>query len=374
MAADAAGYSRFMALDEKMTLAALDAARAVFRARIDANRGRIIDMAGDSILAVFEVATGAVSAAIAIQKELEATRTMLLASGHMRFRIGVHLGDIIEKADGTVYGDGVNIAARLQELAKPGGIAVSNLVHGAVRHHISAVFVDHGEQTVKNIPNPVRWYHAIAQKIDDRTVPVHHRTVEQLDALPSIAILPFRTSSTDPEQLILADGLRIDIQSALVKIAGLMIIGIGTTNIYRKKEATPQQAAVEMKVRYLVEGFVQKSDNRVRITVSMIDGSSGRVVWSERYDRVLDDSLEIQDELTEKVVTALDVKLLSGDRARVWRKTLTNPKAREYYYLGYHEFMKGQKEANAAARENFEQVVRCAPDSFLGPTMVAFAH
>jgi tetratricopeptide (TPR) repeat protein len=127
-------------------------------------------------------------------------------------------------------------------------------------------------------------------------------------------------------------------------------------------------------VRYLLEGFVQKSGDRARITASLIDGSSGQVTWTEHYDRVLDDSLRVQDEITERVVTALDVKLLSGEHARVWRKTLRNPKAREYYYRGLHELMKGQKEANAAARENFEQVARLAPESFLGPTLVAFAH
>jgi len=374
LASDAAGYSRLMAADERATVAALDSARGVFRRHVETHQGRVIDTAGDSVLALFETAAGAVEAALAIQKDLETNALGVPKDRCLRFRIGVHLGDVLEKADGSIYGDGVNIAARLQALAEPGEIAISDLVHSAVRGHVSAVFVDQGEHAVKNIPHPVRWYRAIAAQAGAGTVPPYRRTAEHLNALPSIAILPFMTPTADAEQVILADGLRMDIQWALGKIAGLMIIASGTMNTYRNKDVTPQQAAAELGVRYLLEGFVQKSGDRARVTIALIDGSSGQVIWTELYDRVLDDSLKVQDEITERVVTALDVKLLSGEHAKVWRKTLKNPKAREYYYRGLHELMKGQKEANAAARENFEQVARLAPESFLGPTLVAFAH
>ena len=379
LAADAAGYSSLMAVDERTTVTALDAARAVFRTEIESNQGQVIDMAGDSVLAVFDTATGAVAAALAIQRELEVAVSGVAEGPRMRFRIGVHLGEIIEKPDGTVYGDGVNVAARLQALVEPGGIAVSDAVKGAVGIRVPAVFVDKGEQTVKNIPNAVRWHCALPAQFEGRSAVLRAktavaRTADQLSALPSIAIIPFRTATADPEQVILADGLRTDIQWALVKIAGLVVIGTPTTNTYRNKEVTPQQAAAEMGVRYLLEGFVQKSGERARITASLIDGASGQVIWTEHYDRVLNDSLEVQDEITEKVVTALDVKLLSGDQARVWRKAIRHPRAREYFYRGIHELMKGQKEANAAAREAFEQVARLAPESSIGPTAVALTH
>jgi adenylate cyclase len=379
LAADAAGYSRLMAADERATVATLDAARTVFRAQIERNQGRVVDMAGDSILAVFETATGAVAASLAIQQQLDSAAGAMPEPRRLRFRIGVHLGEIMEKPDGTVYGDGVNLAARLQALTEPGGIAVSDAVKGAVRSRVPALLVDQGEQMVKNIPNPVRWCRVLpvlaeAGASASAASATATRTAARLVELPSIAILPFRTAGAAVEEASLADGLRIDIQAALVKIAGLMIIGIGTTNSYRGKELPPQQAASEMGARYLLEGFIQGSGNRVRITASLIDGSSGQVVWTERYDRELDDSLEVQDEITERIVTALDVKLLSGEQAKVWRKTLRNSRAREYFYRGLHEYMKGQKEANAAARENFEQVARLAPDSSLGPTMVAFSH
>jgi TolB-like protein len=193
-------------------------------------------------------------------------------------------------------------------------------------------------------------------------------------SLPSIAILPFKVTGSDPEQAAFADGLRIDIQAALVKIAGLALMAVATTNTYRNKDVSAQQAAAEMGVRYVLEGLVQKSGQRARIHVTLTDGPAGQVVWSEHYDRALDESFEAQDEITEKVVTALDVKLMSGEQARVWRKTLKHPRTREYYYKGIHEFMKGSKEANAAARELFELVAQRAPDSSLGLTMVAFTH
>ncbi|HZM33050.1 MAG TPA: adenylate/guanylate cyclase domain-containing protein [Burkholderiales bacterium] len=368
MAADAAGYSRLMASDQKRALAALDACRDVFRGLVQAPAGRIVDTAGDSVLAVFDSATEAVLAALAIQKQLEA------AAPELRYRIGIHIGDVAEKDDGSVYGDGVNVAARLQALSKPGEVAVSDAVRMAVRGRVDALFVDQGEQAVKNIPSPVRWYsvvppHAMGGLPDPRA-----RTVGEVAALPSIALLPFKAAGTDAGESAFADGLRVDIQGALVKIAGLALTAVGTTNTYRNKDVSPQQAASEMGVRYILEGLVQKAGQRARIHMTLTDGPAARAIWSEHYDCVLDETFEAQDDITEKVVTALDVRLMSGEQARVWRKNLKQPRAREHWYRGIHEFMKGQKEANAAAREDFERVAKLAPESSLGPTMVAFTH
>lgn len=357
-----------MAADQRKTIALLDACRLVFRKQVESHSGRVVDTAGDSVLSVFDSAAAAVQAALAIQAELEASGCEL------RYRLGVHLGDVLEKVDGTVYGDGVNVAARLQGLAEPGEVAVSEAVRMAVRGRVEALFVDQGEHAVKNIPAPVRWYRVAASPPRHGATDPQRRTYGDVVSLPSIAILPFKTIGADADQAALADGLRIDIQGALVKIAGLALTAIGTTNTYRNKDVAPQQAAAEMGVRYLLEGMVQKSGQRARIHVSLADGPTGQVLWSEHYDCALDESFETQDEITEKIVTALDVKLMSGEQARVWRKTIKHPRAREYLYRGFHEFMKGQKEANAAARENFEQVARLAPSSSLGLTMVAFTH
>ena len=195
LSADAAGYSRLMSADEQATIAALDGARAVFRAQVEANHGRVIDMAGDSVLAVFETAAGAATAAVAVQRKLSASLDAMPEEQRMRFRIGVHLGDLIEKADGTVYGDGVNIAARLQALAEPGGIRVSDAVRGAVRGKIGAGFVDEGEQTVKNIEHPVRVFKIVAAEPS----PLPSSSLHLPDK-PSLAVLPFTNMSGDPEQ------------------------------------------------------------------------------------------------------------------------------------------------------------------------------
>jgi adenylate cyclase len=374
LAADAAGYSRMMAADERATVSALDAARSVFRSRIDSAQGRVIDMAGDSVLAIFDSAMGAISAALAIQHELESSSRAAAEAQRLRFRIGVHLGDVFEKPDGTVYGDGVNVAARLQALAEPGGVAVSDALKGAVCGRVAGVFVDQGEKAVKNVPNPVRWHQVMRPSPGKDASVSHGRTDAGVSELPSIAILPFKVASSDPEQASLADGLRIDVQGALVKISGLVLIAIGTTNTYRNKDVPLAQAATETGARYVVEGFVQKAGERVRITVSLADGQSGQAIWSERYDRVLDDTFEVQDEIAERIVTALDVKVLSGEQAKVWRKTLKDPRAREEWYCGIYEFMKGQPEANASSRTHFERVAKLAPQCALGPTMMAFAH
>lgn len=374
LAADVTGYSRLMALDERATVAELDAAREVFRMQIEANQGRVIDMAGDSVLAVFETAAGAVSAGLAVQRALFERSSAAPEERRMRFRIGVHLGDVMVKDDGTVYGDGVNLAARLQALAEPGEVAVSEVVRMAVRGRVDAAFIDQGEKEVKNIPTPVRWCRAMPALPRSGATDPRTRTAAKLLTLPSIAILPFRAAGSDIEQASFADGLRAEIQNSLVKIAGLVLVGIATTNTYRDREVSPRQAAAEMGARYVLDGLVQKASEQVRIHVSLTEASSGQVVWSERYESVLNEAFETQDRITERVVTELDVKLMSGEEARVWRKALKHPRAREHFYRGMHEFMKGQRDANALARENFEQVARLVPETSMGATHVAFTH
>jgi DNA-binding transcriptional LysR family regulator/class 3 adenylate cyclase len=228
LAADAAGYSRLMAADERATVVALDAARAVFRIHIEAHLGRVIDMAGDSVLAVFPTAAGAMS----IQRELSASGYATPEDRRMRFRIGVHLGDLIEKPDGSVYGDGVNIAARLQALAEPGSTLVSGAVHGAMRGRIGADFIDRGEQTVKNIEHPVRAYtlvHAAPQ------APAATVTLPRLPDKPSLAVLPFDNMSGDPEQEYFADGITEDIITDVSKISGLLVIARNSSFTYKRR-------------------------------------------------------------------------------------------------------------------------------------------
>src|SRR4051812_47652330 len=232
--ADVAGYSRLMSCDERGTVAALDSARAVFRTTIDAHRGRVIDMAGDSVLAVFETASGAVVSALAIQAELARRSTDVAAECRMQFRIGIHLGDVMEKADGSVYGDGVNIAARLEGIAELGGVTVSDAVQCAVRQRLDATFEDIGEQQVKNIATPVRAYRvvgrapaAVNDAVTARARPERRAAAgpkrDRVDK-PSIAVLPFDNMSGDPEQEFFADGITEDIITELSRFKELSVI------------------------------------------------------------------------------------------------------------------------------------------------------
>ncbi len=306
LAADAAGYSRLMSADERATVAALDAARAVFRQQIESNRGRVIDMAGDSVLAVFETATGAVSAALAIQQQLTSLCADVPDDRQMRFRIGVHLGDVIEKTDGTVYGDGVNIAARLQGLAEVGGIMVSESIRIAVKGKVAARFEDQGAQQVKNIAEPVR-AHRLAPEGSavPGPAPAAGKPTPSLPHKPSIAVLPFTNMSGDPEQEYFVDGMVEDIITELSRFQRLFVIARNTSFTYKGRSVDVKQVARELGVHFVLEGSVRKAGTRVRITAQLIDGESGQHVWAERYEDVLSDVFELQERITRQVVASM---------------------------------------------------------------------
>src|SRR5216683_1178509 len=294
LAADVAGYSRLMAVDERATVVALDAARRVFKAQIESHQGRVIDMAGDSVLAVFETATGAVAAALAIQETLAATEGAVPKDRRMRFRIGVHLGDVIEKADGTVYGDGVNIAARLEGLAEPGGITVSEGVQVALRNRVAATFEDQGEQQVKNISHPVR---AFRVRGPNAAVSKPSGTAVK----PELAVLPFANMSGDPEQEYFADGMVEDIITALSRFRQLFVIARNSTFTYKGRAVDVRHVAKELGVRYVLEGSVRKSGGRVRITGQLIDAATGAHLWADKFDGSLEDVFELQDKVASSV-------------------------------------------------------------------------
>jgi adenylate cyclase len=316
LAADAAGYSRLMALDERATVAALDAARAVFRNAIEANQGRVIDMAGDSVLAVFETANGAVSAALAVQQELSALNAAVPEVRRMRFRIGVHLGDVIEKADGTVYGDGVNIAARLQGLADPGGISVSESIRAAVRGKVNVGFEDQGEQAVKNIAEPVRTFR-IAGRDAAALLATSTGSNPPVPDLPSLAVLPFSNLSGDAEQDYFADGIVEEIITALARMGVFFVIARNSSFVYKGKAVDIKQVGRELGVRYVLEGSVRKAGNRVRITGQLIEAENGRHVWADRFEGTLEDVFELQDRITESIVWAIEPSMRRAELERV---------------------------------------------------------
>lgn len=306
LAADAAAYSRLMAADERATVAALDAARDVFRTQIELNRGRVIDMAGDSALALFETAAGAVSAALAIQEELARLAADVPDNRRLRFRIGVHLGDVVEKADGSAYGDGVNIAARLQALAEPGGIAVSESIRAAVKGKVSASFDDQGVQQLKNIAEPVRTYRvAPVRSASPTPALLGGETILPLPDRPSIAVLPFTNMGGDPEQEYFVDGMVEDIITELSRFKRLFVIARNTSFAYKGRGVDVKKVARELGVHFVLEGSVRKAGNRVRISAQLINGGTGEHVWAERYEDVLSDVFELQERIARNVVGSL---------------------------------------------------------------------
>ncbi len=539
--ADVAGYSRLTAADEEGTHRRLSGALDAIAALVSAVRGRVVHYAGDAVLADFASVTDALTCAVLIQRSLRERNTALTEDQRLNFRIGVNLGEVIDDR-GDIYGDGVNIAARLETLADPGGICVSNTVRAAVGRRVPVEFEDLGPCEVKNIPEPVHAWRvrdrgletgaederegvvllgharaytllmgeeneadaraaldrcrklvvstleerggrviqtagdtvaavfddphlgiecalqsrtAIAQanavlpaaarvhyrfgvafgqvvegrdglrgdaaeraarliggagsdeiRLDGTCVgqlpaqtelslveiePGEHGLVEdkssagspnlppQLDGLdiplpdtPSVCLLPFRCLGDDPEGAALADGLRLDIQNALVKLSGLLLIAAGTANAFRGSPG--ERVGPQLGARHVLEGTVQRAGQRARVSVDLTDTKTSTVVWSERYNRTLDDTFALQDEIAEHVVTALDVKLSGGDQARIWRKCLTDARARDHFYSGMHQFFQMSAESNMRARACFERVAALAPHSPMGPTWLALCY
>jgi adenylate cyclase len=365
LAADVAGYSRLMARDERGTIAALDAAREVFRRHVAANQGRVVDMAGDSILAVFQLASGAVTAALAVQGDLDKCTAPAPEDQRMRFRIGVHLGEISEKDDGTVYGDGVNVAARLESLADAGGITVSEGVWQAVRGKIAASFEDLGNRAVKNIAQPIHAFRCgPARSRKSPAAPASSGAPEIRQH--SIAVLAFDNMSGDPEQVHFCDGISEDIITDLSKINGLTVIGRNSAFAYKGKASDLRRVGRELGVRYVLEGSVRRMGKRVRVTAQLVEAETGAHVWANRYDRDLDDTFLVGDEITRDIVETLDVKIARGMDSRIWRRALANVEARETFMRGWSAFGQGTKEGNVLAREAFLDVSRLEPASPMG--------
>jgi adenylate cyclase len=329
LAADVVGYSRMMAGDEAGTLAALKRHReVVFDPIVAQYSGRIVKLIGDGTLVEFASVVDAVNCALAIQRILANEAT---AGPNITLRIGVNLGDVIIDGD-DIYGDGVNVAARLEPLAEPGGICVASIVNESVGNRIDVTFENSGEINVKNIDRPIsiwRWH--------PKTVsgPVAASNLEQSPTKkdkPSIAVLPFTNMSDDQEQEYFSDGITEDIITDLSKVAGLLVIARNSSFAYKGKSIDVRTIGRELGVRSVLEGSVRRAGNRVRITAQLIDAADGGHLWAERYDRNLEDIFAVQDEVTRKIVAALHVKLTSVELARREDTAKVNPEAQDYYY------------------------------------------
>lgn len=327
LVADAVGYSRLMSIDERATVAALDAARLIYKVRIEANQGRVVDMAGDSVLAVFPAAAGAVNAALAVQRAIAAGSEGVSDDHRLSFRIGIHLGDVYEKGDGTVYGDGVNIAARIQALAEPGGVLVSDSIRSAVKGKVGVGFGDGGEHVVKNIADPVRvWRLEFTAAVADCPVPAPSTASPaaeidlSLPDKPSVAVLPFTNFGGDTEHEQFCDGVTEDIITELARFRSLFVIARNSSFSYKGKSPDVRQVGRELGVRYVLEGSIRRSASRIRVTAQLIDAPTGSHIWGERYDRVLEDIFALQEELTLRIVATIAPRIEDAEIATAQRK------------------------------------------------------
>jgi adenylate cyclase len=312
LAADIAGYSALMGADEARTVRDLKGHQTIVLPMVGEFGGRVIDTAGDGILAEFASVVNAVECAAAIQRKMVERNAAIEPARQMRFRIGINLGDVIYDRD-RIFGDGINIAARLEGIAEPGGICVSGKVHEEIRGKLSFAYEDLGEQLLKNIAQPVRVY---AIRLDGAPA----RGALALPDKPSIAILPFANMSGDPEQEYFADGMVDDIITGLSRIKWLFVIARNSSFTYKGRAVDVKQVGRELGVRYVLEGSVRKAADRVRITGQLIDAATGAHLWAERYDRKSDDIFALQDEITLSVVGAIEPSLRLAEVERVKRK------------------------------------------------------
>ena len=334
LAVDVAGYSRLMGADEEGTHAAMLAVRRELGdPKIREHRGRIVKTTGDGLLVEFASVVDAVRCAVEVQREMIARNTDIPVERRLEFRMGINVGDIIIE-DGDIFGDGVNIAARLEALAEPGGICVSAAAHEQVRDRLDISFDDLGDQQVKNITRPVRVY-----SIGSRTsgplgqaqmAPTASTTLPLPDK-PSIAVLPFQNMSGDSEQEYFVDGIVEDIITGLSRIKWLYVIARNSTFVYKGRAVDVKQAGRELDVRYVLEGSLRKAGNRIRVTAQLIEAESGTHVWAERYDRPIGDIFDLQDELTLNVIGAIEPSLRQAEIERAKRKRPENLDAYDLY-------------------------------------------
>ncbi|MBW2195571.1 MAG: tetratricopeptide repeat protein [Deltaproteobacteria bacterium] len=416
LSADAVGYSRLMGEDEAATVRTITSYRNVISTLIKQHNGTVIDSPGDNLLAEFVSVVDAVQCGVAVQKELEARNDELPENRRMQFRIGINLGDVIQEED-RIYGDGVNIAARLEALADPGGICVSKTAFDHIETKLPLGYEFMGDQAVKNIAKPVGAYRVMMEprvtvakekevavvipfwrrkaaivgaiavlvviigvavwSLYLRPPPIEPASVEKmaypLPEKPSVAVLPFVNMSDDPKQEYFSDGITEHIITSLSKVPYLFVIARHSTFSYKGKSATIQQIAEELGVRYVLEGSIQRSDDRVRITVQLIDATTGHHLWAENYDRKLDDIFSVQDEISKSIMVALQVKLTEGEMASLAADTVSI-KAYQKYLKALEHYYRRTKEDALVARQLLQEAIALDPEYAAAYLLVGWTY
>ena len=404
LSADVEGYSRLMREDEQATVRTITTYRKAMTHLIQQYRGRVVDSPGDNILAEFTSVVDAVNCGVEVQRELAERNAELAENRRMQFRIGINLGDVLEEGD-RIYGDGVNITARMESLAEAGEICISGTVYDAVESKIGLGYDFLGEQEVKNIDKPVRAYRVLSYpgaaahrvvkakravgrywrnaiiatcvaiilgaglaiwhfyfRAPPGEVAPAERMAFPLSDKPSIAVLPFVNMSGDPEQEYFSDGITEDIITKLSKVSALLVISRNSTFLYKGKQVKIEEVARDLGVRYVLEGSVRRASGRVRITAQLIDGKTGQHVWADKYDRELKDIFSVQDEVTRKVVSELAIALTTTESERLVRKHTENFEAYDMYLSALVERWAVKKENSLKGIELSQRVIDLDPN------------
>ena len=358
LAADIVGYSRLAGADEARTLARLRALRSdLIDPTIEVHNGRVVKRTGDGALIEFRSVVDAVRCAIEIQNAMVERNAGVPGDRRIEFRMGIHIGDVVEERDGDLMGDGVNVAARLEGVAKPGAICLSEQAYWQVKSRLDLKVSDLGPTQLKNIADPVRVYSLdVGAAAERKTSAAPEKLSERLAPAPqhSIAVLAFNNMSGDPEQEYFSDGISEDIITDLSKLSELSVIARNSSFAYKGKPVDVKQIGRELGVRYLLEGSVRKAGGRIRVTAQLIDAASGAHIWADRFDRELTDIFAVQDELTENITSALKIKLTASERALLASGGTKNADAHDLYLKGRELIMGNQRN-----REAFEQSVAC---------------
>ena len=364
-----------MAADEAGTLSELNALRRdIVDPTIANHDGRIVKLIGDGALVEFASVVDAVECAVAIQQAMAQRNAHRPEDRRIVFRIGIDVGDIIIEGD-DIYGDGVNVAARLEGLAEPGGICISNSVREQVLNKVPISFADLGEKTVKNIERPIRVYYVVLNDTSVVTAPlVAATTVPAQAQRKSIAVLPFVNMSGDAEQEYFADGISEDIMTALSKISGLFVIARNSSFTFKGQAVHVADVGKKLGVRFVLEGSVRKAGNRVRITAQLIDAASAGHIWAERFDRELTDIFAVQDEVTKEIVAALALNLTSSEQQQLASDAPHNPEAYDFFLRGRELWHLQTRETNAEARATLHRAIELDPNFAPAYALLAIAH
>ena len=372
LAVDVAGYSRLMGEDEEGTLAALRAVRRELGdPKIAEHRGRIVKTTGDGLLVEFASVVDAVRCAVEVQREMLARNAAAPAQRRIEFRMGINVGDIIIE-DGDIFGDGVNIAARLEALAEPGGICLSGAAHEQVRDRLDIAFDDLGEQQVKNITRPVRTY-GVALGASSRAALLVGAPLPLPDK-PSLAVLPFQNMTGDAEQEYFVDGMVEEITTAIARLPWLFVIARNSAFTYKGRAVDVKQVAQELGVRYVLEGSVRKAGNRVRITGQLIDTTTGAHIWADRFDGAIDDIFELQDQVASSVAGAIEPKLRQSEIERASRKPTANLTAYDLYLRALAQSYRFTEEGLAEAIVLARQALAIDPSYAPAAAMVGWCR